>query len=99
MTSGTGTCTVHANQAGNDNYNAAPEETADVTAERADQTITLSGVPASKVYLGTFTPSATSDSGLTVAITVGGVCSRNSGTGVVTMTSGTGTCTVHANHR
>ena len=41
MTSGTGTCTVHANQAGNDNYNAAHEKTHDVTAEKADQTITI----------------------------------------------------------
>ena len=41
MTSGTGTCTVHYNQAGNDNYNAAPEKTEDVTAEKADQTITI----------------------------------------------------------
>ena len=44
MTSGTGTCTVHDNQAGNDNYNAAPRD-ADVTAEKADQTITHQHVP------------------------------------------------------
>ena len=69
MTSGTGSCTVKYNQAGNANYNAAAQITEDVTAEKADQTITLNGVPATKVYLGTFTPSATSDSGLTVAIT------------------------------
>ena len=41
MTSGTGTCTVHYNQAGNDDYNAAPEKTQDVTTEKADQTIAI----------------------------------------------------------
>ena len=37
MTSGTGTCTVHYNQAGDSNYNAAPEVTEDTTAQKADQ--------------------------------------------------------------
>jgi len=41
MTSGTGTCTVHYNQAGNDNYNPAPEVTEDVTAVKADTTTTI----------------------------------------------------------
>ena len=97
MTSGTGTCTVAANQAGDGNYNAAPEKSKDVTAVKADQVITLSAVPDSKVYNGTFTPSAVADSGLGVTVSVSGVCSRDSGTGEVTMTSGTGTCTVAAN--
>jgi uncharacterized protein YjbI with pentapeptide repeats len=49
------------------------------------------------VYGGTFTPAATSDAGLSpVAITVSGACSIDSSSGVVTMTSGTGTCTVYA---
>src|SRR5688500_20358107 len=34
MTSGTGTCTVHYNQAGDANYNPAPEVTENVTADR-----------------------------------------------------------------
>ena len=42
MTSGTGTCTVHYNQAGGRQHNAAPEKTR-VTAEKADQTITIAG--------------------------------------------------------
>ena len=41
MTSGTGTCTVHYNQAGDANYNAAPEVTEGVTAQKANQTITV----------------------------------------------------------
>jgi hypothetical protein len=41
MTSGTGTCTVKYDQAGNANYNAAPQVTENVTAQKASATITL----------------------------------------------------------
>ena len=96
MTSGTGTCTVHYNQAGNDNYNAAPEKTEDVTAEKADQTITITTpAPASKVFNTSFTVAATASSGLAVSYSASGVCSNVGAT--FTMTSGTGTCTVHYN--
>jgi hypothetical protein len=96
MTSGIGSCTVQYNQAGNDNYNAAPQVTRNVRASKIDQTITLSNVPGTAAYNSTFTPTATSTSGLAVAITVDGVCSIN-GSNLVTMTSGTGDCTVKAN--
>ena len=56
MTSGTGTCTVHYNQAGNDNYNAAPEKTEDVTAEKADQTITFAAIATRPSATPTSTP-------------------------------------------
>src|SRR5205085_2332297 len=36
MTSGTGTCTVKYDQAGDDNYSAAPQVTEPVTAQKAD---------------------------------------------------------------
>ena len=39
MTSGTGTCSVKYDQAGNANYNAAPQVTETVTATKANQTI------------------------------------------------------------
>ena len=39
MTSGTGTCTVHYNQAGDANYDAATEVAEEVTAQKASQTI------------------------------------------------------------
>jgi hypothetical protein len=42
MTSGTGTCTVHYNQAGDPNYNAAPEVTSNTTALKVVLTITAS---------------------------------------------------------
>src|SRR6266567_3548246 len=99
MNSGTGACTVLANQTGNSNYNAAPQKSAAATATKLDQTITLSGVPTSEPYQGTFTPAATSTSGLTVSLSIdpasSTVCSLSSGT--VTMNSGTGACTVLAN--
>src|SRR5207248_7351682 len=41
MTSGTGTCTVKYDQAGDSNYNAAAQVTESVTAQKANQTITF----------------------------------------------------------
>lgn len=61
---------------------------------KQNQTITLSGLPATAVFNTSFTPSATSSAGLPVTIGVSGVCTLSNGT--VTMTSGTGTCVVTA---
>ena len=96
MTSGTGTCTVHYNQAGDANFNAAPEVTESVTAQKANQTITVDiSAPATAIYNTSFTVASTASSGLTVAYSASDVCS-NAGA-LFTMTSGTGTCTVHYN--
>ncbi len=57
MTSSTGICTVHYNQAGNAGYEAAPEVTEVVTAENAILTVTATGV--NKVYDGTTTATVT----------------------------------------
>ena len=95
MTSGTGTCTVKYNQAGNDNYNAAAQVTETVTApEKANQTIVVTTVaPAAAVYNTSFTVAATGGaSGNPVTFGAAGVCSNVAAT--FTMTSGTGTCTV-----
>ena len=93
MTSGTGTCTVKFDQAGNSNYSAAPEVTESVTAQLASQTINVTTpAPASAVYTTSFTVAATASSGLTVSFSSGGVCTNVGAT--FTMTSGTGTCTV-----
>jgi hypothetical protein len=97
MTSGTGTCTVKLNRAGDDNYNAAAEATVSVAASKLSQAaLTLSGVPASAPYNSTFTvtPGGGSGSGSTV-VTTSGVCTASGND--VTMTSGTGTCTVKVN--
>jgi parallel beta-helix repeat protein len=96
MTSGTGTCTVHYNQAGDSNYNAAPEITAVVTATKIAQTISVgTHAPASAGYTSSFTVAATSSSTLAVTYSATGVCTNV--LGVFTMTSNTGTCTVHYN--
>src|ERR1035441_5113309 len=96
MTSGTGTCSVIANQAGNANYAAAPQVTETVTATLATQTITFTtNAPASAVYGSNFTVVAKASSGLAVVYTSSGACSNAGAT--YTMTSGTGTCTVIAN--
>ncbi len=92
ITSGSGTCTVKYDQAGNGNYNAAPQVTESVTAQKADQTITV-GVhaPANAVYNDSFGVSATAPGG-TVSFSSSGACS-NVGSSF-TITSGTGTCSV-----
>src|SRR5207248_10109560 len=46
ITSSTGECTVAYNQAGNTNYNAAPQLTENVNGKKADQTIQITtGAP------------------------------------------------------
>ena len=97
MNSGTGTCSVIANQAGNLTYAAAVQVTKTVSATRASQTITItpSSLPPSAAYKSTFTVAATASSGLAVTFTSSGACSNSGAT--YTMSSGTGTCSVIAN--
>ena len=64
MTSGTGTCTVKYDQAGDANYNAAPQVTETVTAQKASQTITFAPLPDKTYGDPDFTVSATASSGL-----------------------------------
>ncbi len=97
MTSGAGTCSVIANQAGNANYSAAAQVTETTNATLASQTITFTTpAPASAGYGNSFTVVANGGgSGNSLVFTSSGSCS-NSGT-TYTMTSGTGTCSVIAN--
>jgi hypothetical protein len=93
MTSGTGTCNVIFNQAGNANYNAASQITEVVTAQKANQTITVNThAPASATYNSQFSVAATSNSGLAVSYSNSGGCSNAAGT--FTMTSSTTPCIV-----
>src|SRR4029077_63957 len=65
-----GTCTIKADQAGNTNYNAAPQVSDDITISKATQTITFPNpgpVPYSSG--GTFALGATASSSLTVTYT------------------------------
>jgi hypothetical protein len=92
MTSGTTTCQVKYDQAGNTNYNAAPEVTESVSAQKASQAITVTThAPASGVFNSQFTVAANAPGGA-VAYSSGGSCSNSGAT--FTVTSGTGTCTV-----
>ena len=97
MNSGSGTCSVIANQAGNLSYAAATQVTKNVSANPASQTITLGSLPASAAYKSSFTAAATASSGLTVTFTASGACTVAPGTATYTMTSGTGTCSVITN--
>ena len=97
MTSGTGTCTVKVNRAGDSNYNAATEVSHDATATKLNQAaLTLTGVPATAAYNSTFTvtPGGGSSSAPLV-VSTSGVCTAAGND--ITMTSGTGTCTVKVN--
>ncbi len=99
MTSGTTSCTVNYNQAGDTNYVAATPVTENTTAGKISQTITVgTHAPASAAYNSQFTVAATASSLLPVAITTSGGCSGSgSGSATITMTSGTTSCTVNYN--
>jgi hypothetical protein len=93
MTSATGTCTVTFTQAGNANYLAAPQVVQTTTAQKANQTITVTqGAPATARVKTSFPVAATASSGLPVAIGASGACSIKGST--VTIRNKTGTCTV-----
>jgi large repetitive protein len=93
MTSGTGTCSVIANQAGNTNYSAAPTVTKSVTATLATQSITVSvPAPATATLGSSFTIVANSTSGLAVTFSSSGGCSNVNGTYTMA-SSGSKACT------
>jgi hypothetical protein len=86
MISGTTSCTVNYNQAGDANYNAATQLSSSTTATKVSQAITVAtAAPPSAVKNNSFTVAATASSGLGVAITTSGGCS-GSGTGSATIT-------------
>jgi hypothetical protein len=92
MTSGTGTCTVKYDQAGDANYSAAPEVTESVSAATANQAITVTTpAPANAGVGSSFDVAATAPGG-PVVYSSSGSCTNSGPT--FTMTSGTGTCSV-----
>jgi hypothetical protein len=94
MTSGTGTCTVKYDQAGDANYNVASQVLEIVSATKASQTINVTThPPASATYGSSFTVAATGGgSGNPVTLSSAGSCSNSGAT--FAMTGGSGTCTV-----
>jgi hypothetical protein len=93
MTSGTGTCTVRYDQAGDSNYNAAPQVTESVTAQKASQSITFAPLPDRTYGDPDFTVSATASSGLAVSFAASGQCTV---TGSTVHLTGPGSCTITA---
>jgi hypothetical protein len=93
MTSGSGTCSVKYDQAGDANYNPAPQVTETVNASKADQTISFAALPNKQVGDPDFTVSATASSGLIVTFTASGSCTVS---GAVVHLTGAGTCTITA---
>lgn len=91
-----GTCTVTADQAGDREYNFAPQVTLDITVEKVDQIINgLAANPATGIVAGTSALSASASSGLTVSFgsSTPAVCTV-AGSTVTYVTEGT--CTVTA---
>ena len=91
-----GTCTINANQAGNGNYNAAPQVSQSFSVNKASQSINFTN-PGAKTFGTTPTLSATAASGLVVIFTSAttGVCTISSG-GTLSFVT-VGTCTINAN--
>ena len=95
----TGTCVIDANQAGNANFNAAPQVQQSFAVGKGSQTITFtSKAPTKTAPGGTYAVTATASSGLPVTFTIdpaaASVCSISGST--ITFTA-VGTCVVDAN--
>jgi alpha-tubulin suppressor-like RCC1 family protein len=96
---GAGTCELDANQAGNADYQAAPQVQQSFTVAPASQSVGFTSTPSDPTYNGpTYAVSASATSGLAVTISVdqsaSSVCSISGST--VTFT-GFGTCVLDAN--
>jgi len=96
MTSGTGTCTVKYDQAGNDNYNAATQVTESVTAQKANQTITFGALANRTFGDPDFGVSATATSSLPVSFAPSGQCTVTSPSPGTVHLTGAGSCTITA---
>jgi hypothetical protein len=95
MTSGTGTCSVIANQPGNATYYAAPQVTQSTTASLVAQTITFGALANKPMGTPPFAVTATASSGLPVSFTSGtpAVCTVSGN--IVTLLKG-GSCSLTA---
>jgi PKD domain len=95
-----GMCTIHANQAGNSNYDAAPQTQQSFAVGKGSQTITFTSTAPSATTVGgtPYTVTATASSGLPVSFTIdaasSSVCSIS---GATVSFVGPGMCTIDAN--
>jgi hypothetical protein len=97
---GAGTCVINANQAGNVNYNAAPQAQQSFTVAKGSQTVSFTSAPPVAPTVGgpTYTVTGTATSGLTVSFTIdasaSAVCSI---AGSTVSFIGSGSCIINAN--
>ena len=90
---GTGSCTITASQAGDSNYNAAPDVPQTFSIGKQNQTITFGGLSSKTFGNADFGVSATASSGLTVTFGASGNCTV---TGATVHLTGAGSCTITA---
>jgi hypothetical protein len=93
MTSGTGTCLVKYDQAGNDTWNAAPQVVEVVAAHKVDQQITFDPLEDATFGDLDYDVGAFASSDLAVTFIASGKCTV---TGVTLHVAGAGSCTVTA---
>src|SRR5207244_3767184 len=77
---GAGSCTITASQAGDTNYNAAPNVPQTFTIAKADQTITFGALAARTYGDASFTVAATASTGLAVTFSATGACTVSGST-------------------
>jgi hypothetical protein len=92
MTGG-GPCTVTASQAGDSNYNAAPDVAQTFAVAKASQTIAFAALANKTFGAGDFGVSATASSGLPVSFAASGSCTVS---GTTVHITAAGSCTVTA---
>ncbi len=80
--------------AGDATLGAATNTSTTLTITGSNQTVTFGALPTTAAYGSTFPVTASASSGLPVTIAASGACSISGG--IVTMTAGTGTCTLVA---
>jgi hypothetical protein len=90
---GAGSCTITASQAGDTNYNAAPDVPQTFSIAKADQTITFDPLADKLSSDPPFTVTATASSGLAISFAATGDCTVSGDT--VTLTAA-GSCTITA---
>lgn len=87
-------CEVIFSAAASNNYESATLTEQITIIKPTKPTVSFTGAPATAVYGSTFTVVATTNASTTAIITTAGSCSANGTT--ITMTSGTGSCTLKA---
>src|SRR4030095_9557984 len=93
---GAGSCTITASQAGDANYNAATEVPQSFTINKANQTITFNALANKTFGDPDFSVGATPNSGLAVSFAPRGNCTVTSPSPGTVHITGAGSCTVTA---